>query len=106
MRAGKLRHLVTIVKANRTADNYGGVTTADATHTTAWADISQINAQERFFGQQIYPTATHRIRVRHADGLQQNMEIKFGTRRFRILAISNLEERNRELEIIAEEAPA
>lgn len=106
MRAGGLRHSIKIVKPGRTADGYGGATIADIVHVEVLAGIEQLSAREQFFGQQNYPTATHRIRTHFIESLQQNMEIVFGSRRFKILAIDNPKEIGRDSVIVAEEAPA
>ena len=46
---------------------------------------------------------THRVTIRHRDGVTPKMRLKFGTRILNIRAVINAGERNRTLELLCEE---
>jgi len=48
MRAGQLRHRVTIEQVTETQDSYGGVTETWSTLATVWAAIEPITGREKF----------------------------------------------------------
>jgi len=100
MRAGTLRHPVTIQEP---IDGPSSTLTW-ATFATSRASLDPISGREFFSMQGIDTATTHRIRMRYLAGITAKMRLVIGTRRFRIAAPPrNLKERNRELEIFAEE---
>ena len=104
MNIGALRHQLTIKAINTTEDSYGEVTEdPTTTECTVWGSIEPLSGRELLLAQQIQATVTHRVRIRYHSGLDPSMQIVFGTRTFDILSIINLEERNRELEIMCRE---
>jgi len=46
---------------------------------------------------------TTRMRGRYLNGISSIMRVKYGTRIFSIVAVINIDERNREIEILAKE---
>lgn len=105
MRAGALRHLVTIQSVTDTpsASSRGGLTATWADVADVRASIEPLTGRERFAAQVVDAEVSHRIRMRHRAGVVPKMRVKFGTRLFDIRAVLNVEERNRELELLATE---
>lgn len=110
MRAGALRSLVTIQKETRVADAAGGYSTTWGTFAAdVWAGIEPLSARERLRASQLEQAVTHRITLRYSDdvkALSAAHRVKFGTRLFNIAGIVNLDERNRELQVLAVEGEA
>jgi SPP1 family predicted phage head-tail adaptor len=70
---------------------------------TAWASIEPLNGREFFAAQQVNAEVTARIRLRYLPGVTRQMQVKFGSRTFAIESVINVEERNRELQLMVKE---
>lgn len=103
MQAGKLRHAVNIEVVTETPDGMGGITKSWATWKSVRAAIWPISGKELIEAQKLEAKLTHRIRIRYLSGLTPKHRIKLGSRIFKIHSVINFNERNREIEIMAEE---
>ena len=104
MRAGKLRHYVIIQSIlEELQDDYGGATKTWQTHATVWASIDPLRGQEAMVAKQTQSSANYRIRVRHCVGLTPHMRVLWGTRIFNIVEVLNTNERNFQMELMAQE---
>ena len=107
MRAGQLRHRISIQAAAPTADSYGAagtLTWGDVSGMAAlWASIWPVSAAERQQNDRLELTTTHQIRIRYRSGITSKHRIKFGTRYFTITSIINWQERNIYLDLVCEE---
>jgi SPP1 family predicted phage head-tail adaptor len=72
-----------------------------------WAEIKSVRGNEFIMAGAHQVKVTARITMRYsktlAEHLTDNMKIKYGNREFDITFINNLEERNVEIEILADE---
>ena len=106
MRAGQLRHTVSIQEQTDTSDGMGGF-------TTSWADILgmdavkaaiwPLSAKESLDSLKLELQVTHKIRIRYRSGITAKNRILFGTRTFNIISLINNDERNISLDILATE---
>lgn len=104
MRAGDLRHSVTIQQASESNDGRGGVSYSWSTYTTAWADIRPVTGRERLLAQQVEEAeGDYKIRIRYQPGITPEMRVLWGSRVFAINAVLNVTERDRELLLMAKE---
>ena len=103
MRAGKLRHKVTIEYRTLTADAYGGQTATWATLDTVWADLESLTGIESWQDKQQTPIITHKVTIRYRADIDPKMRIKYGSRYLNIANIVNKEERNIELALLCRE---
>lgn len=105
MRAGQLRHRVTLQSKSVTRDAMGGETiTWNDTVTNVPAAIEPLQGRERFLAQQIQPELSVRIRIRYRADVQADWRVKYGTRIFAIESPPiNPEFRDRELHLICSE---
>ncbi len=106
VRACDLRHSITIQTFTKTRVAGGGHTRAWATHVTARACIEPLTGRERRHAMQLQDSVSHKITIRYQAGIIPAMRILFGTRLFNIRAAINLEERNKWIEIMADEGEA
>ena len=106
MRAATLRHRVILQSSAATADGGGGAATAWSDVATPWASIEPLRGAERMSAQQLESRLSHRVRLRHRDGVTTAMRLKFGTRIFNIRAVINPAMRDRLLELLCEEGVA
>jgi len=104
MRAGPLRHILVIRdKTSVSRDARGSVTKTPSTHATVWGSIEPIRGDERINANQEFAQATHKIRIRHCDGLTVHMDITHDGRTFEILSAIDKWERGREMELVCKE---
>lgn len=103
VKAGDLRHRVTIESALRTSDGAGGSTTEWQTVAEVWAAIWSRTVGEAFTLDRVAGTATHDIWMRHRADVKPDMRIRFGTRVFDILGAIDVEDRGAWLRCPVEE---
>ena len=104
MRAGKLRHLVTIESPIDVPTEAGEWEVAIwGTWATRRAEIIPLKGDERFQAEHLDPELTHQINMRYVDGILPSMRIVLGARTFDIKSALNVDERSRETEILATE---
>ena len=96
IKAGELRHRITILKPNDTPDTFGGTSVSD---TSAFAEnvpakIETLSGRELFAAQQKVSQVTHRITIRWQQGIEARMNVSWlddRTRFFQIEAVENLD---------------
>lgn len=104
--SGKLRNPIELQREVKTPDGGGGSTLVPTTFANVRAFIKPISGGERFHAMRLEANVTHRIFIRYRADLKASDRIKYGTREFQIRAVLNIEERNRWLEIYADEGQA
>lgn len=103
MRAGDLRHRVTIQQLSALSDGMGGVRETWQDVATVWAAVEPMEGRERYEAQQIQAELTHRVRLRYRPGITPKMRVVHKGRIFQIEAVINRAERNRELILLCAE---
>ena len=104
MRAGQLRHRVTIERRTEVDDGAGGSVETWATFATVWAAVIPLTGRELFAAQQVASTVSHRIEMRYLAGvLAGTMRAKHETRVLNIRTVMNIDERDRETHLLCEE---
>ena len=88
MRAGALRHRVSLQSVGSTYDSYGDLSNSWSTDATVW-ELSEV--------------ITHRILVRYRASVTAQGRILFGSRVFQIESVRDWQERTIFLEILAKE---
>jgi SPP1 family predicted phage head-tail adaptor len=101
--AGKLKNTIIIERAILTADGLGGNTTQWGTVGTIKAWIKPTSGNERLSQDRLEATTTHRIYVRFTSVIKTSDRINFNGRYMQIRALINMEERDKWLEIYADE---
>jgi SPP1 family predicted phage head-tail adaptor len=103
MKIGALRHRVTIQQLSKSQNGMGEEEPGWTNFATRWASIEPISGREYFSAQQVNAEITHRVKMRHLEGLESTMRILYGARAFEIKSIMNIKEKNQELEILCVE---
>lgn len=104
MRAGTLRHAGTIEQdASTVSAVVGEVSPADSAVAGWRCSITPLRGTELVTARQQSATVTHQLRGRYIAGIKPQMWLTIGTRVFRFESVVNVNERNRELEILATE---
>ncbi|WP_163830730.1 phage head closure protein [Spartinivicinus ruber] len=103
MRAGRLKHRITIEKPELTKDEFGQPTKTWVVVCTTRAAIDPISGKEFFAAQQINNAINYKITMRYRPGIKPQCRVKYKDRLFDIHAVLNPKEANRELQLMCEE---
>lgn len=105
MRAGKLRHRITIQSESETADGAGGYGLAWTDLATVWASVEPLSGRELRQADQVQDETTHQVTIRYRSDVVPigKYRISFGTRRFNVTSVINPDERNVSLTLMCEE---
>ena len=104
MRAGKLRHYVTInVYTPATSGVSGEQTAGYVTGDSVWAGLEPLTMRETLNAQQVQGVSTHRIWMRYTGDINRQDQVLFNGRAFEVDSVLNTEERNIELVLLAHE---
>jgi SPP1 family predicted phage head-tail adaptor len=103
MRAGALKHLVVFQEKQKIKNGYGEETDSWIDILKAPIGIRTISGKEQYLSNQNYSTLSHLIEARYSSLINSKQRILFGTRVFSILAVLNVYEANKRLEILVEE---
>jgi phage head-tail adaptor, putative, SPP1 family len=103
MEIGKLRYRVQIQSYTETQDNTHRTFKKWETVLTVWADIQPVKGLVTLDTKQIGEGVTHNFTMRYHPYITTERWLYFDSRRFRIRAVRNLQERSRFLELLCEE---
>ena len=103
MRAGDLRHRVTIQRLVGTRDSYGEVQGSWTDVATVWAAVEPLRGREFLEAQMAQAAATIRVRIRYRADLTPEMRVVYGSQLLNIRAVIDVEGRHRELWLMCEE---
>lgn len=104
MRAGELRHRITIQQLIETRNELGEIIEQSwQDFATVWAAVEPLNGREYFNSQQINAEITTRIRIRYRAGIKPNMRVVYGERIFDIQSVIDIEERHAEMHLMCKE---
>ena len=105
MKAGELRHRITIQQNAPTVNDYGERADNWVTLMTVWAAIEPMAGNERWLKEVEADVAmtTTRIRMRYYPGVSAAMRVKHGETIYEVTAVINLKERDREMWLMATE---
>lgn len=110
MNPGKRDKKIKILKFNEKENDGAGGFTDDWKKEIGWdlvfttyAYIRPIRGRNFYEAQQGQSELTHEINIRYRKGLDSSMIIVYDNRRFDIQYVKNIEEKNKELELICVE---
>ena len=105
MKAGALRHLLTLQSSSTSTSRSGEATISYTTEGKAWGSVEPLSGRELEWARQSVANVSHRIRLRYNPNysVAPNWRCTFGSRAFYFASVLNMDERNRELEILAVE---
>lgn len=87
MKAGKLDRRVTLERATTENNSSGEPVETWAEVVTVWAELVPVSARERFSGDAVRASNLYVFRIRHLDGVDSKMRLKFEDRYYRILGV-------------------
>ena len=104
MRAGKLRHRVTIQEPIITQNDYYETVETWQDFAMCDASIGPLTAREFFNAAQVQSDVTHKVEIRYVPGVTSAMRLLFGSRVLNILAVLSADERGTSQELLCKEA--
>ena len=103
MRAGKLRHRISIMRAVETQSATGQPVVTWALFADVAASIEPLRGKEFFASREIHNQVDLRIRIRYLEGVVPKMNVIFGTHTYLIDAIIIPEMRPIEMQLMCKE---
>jgi SPP1 family predicted phage head-tail adaptor len=103
VRAGRLRHRLTLQAPVDTSDGAGGFQRAWSTTATLWGAIEPGDAAEGVVADALTALRRHTITIRWRTGIAAGQRLAKGARLFEIIAVVDPDERRRWLELLVEE---
>lgn len=100
---GRLRRRLTLEAANRTPDGGGGAIETWAVIAQVWGDIRTKGGGEAVDADALSGHISHEITLRYRTGVVPAMRLASGSRRFEIVAVIDIDERNRWLKCLCVE---
>jgi len=104
MRAGIMRHRITIQEQQRAPNAIGEMVTTWADWQTVWGSIEPNTGKRYYEALQANAEVDGIIRTRYLKGVSPTMRIIYGSRVLSIVSILNVQERRKELRIYYREA--
>ena len=102
MRAGNLKHKVTIQTYSETQNDFGEVLKGWVDLKLAYASITPLSAKE-FFKAGTHAEVSHKVELRYLKDVTPKMRVIFGVRVFTIESVLNIREANKSLQLICTE---
>lgn len=96
MRAGRLRHRVTVQSASSSTDSFGQPQPSWASVGTYWANVVPLMGKEAERARQIRADVTHTVQMRIPTAITPEMRLSYDSRTLNIVEVVNIDERNRE----------
>lgn len=103
MRAGWLRHRLTIEAPHSTKNTFGEDVVTWVDEATVWASVEPLRGREYLEARQQQAEVTHRVAMRYRDGVEPKKRLRFGQRRLLIESVVNPLERGERLELMCRE---
>jgi SPP1 family predicted phage head-tail adaptor len=106
MKAGALRHRVTIQQLTITQGPSGDLVEAWTDVATVYGAVEPLSGREYWQAQQVAAETSIRVRIRYRPGMETTMRLSHDGRTLEILSIVDPEERHRELQLMCRELKA
>lgn len=106
MKAGALSCPIVVEARATTVDAFGEQSSTWTAWASMYARIETLGGRELQTAQAFRSDVSHRITARYLDGVTAAHRVRFGSRVFDIAAVFNVDERGREMQILASEGLA
>ena len=103
MRAGLLRHRITIQTRAESLDDFGEMDLTWSNSATVWASIEPLTGKELINAAQAGAMISHKITLRHKSGVNPKDRITHAGRTFEIESVRNFRERDISIELMCRE---
>lgn len=103
LRAGDLRHRITIQSATTGSDGQGGTTKTWATLATVWAQVRPISGREAVQAGQMTSTLTTTVTIRSRTDVTVGQRVVHGSRTLAIASVQDPDGRSEQLALLCSE---
>ena len=104
---GRLRHQIQIQSVSSTNDGFGQPPQTWSTIDSSWAEVKTITERELYQSGELSSQLTHSIAMRwKATVVKAGMRILFGTQKFHVQAVVNVDERSTIRKFLCLELPS
>ena len=103
IRAGTLRHKITIQSQTSSTDSYGEPSDTWASGNSVWASIEPLSGTEKDVGEGLVGIVDTKIIIRYDSSATPKKRLLFGSRVFGIEAVINHDERNDYMTLFCQE---
>jgi len=103
VRAGKLNKIATFRRKTIAYDGYNTPIETWADAMSLYTDIITTGGREFYAAQKVQAETTALIRLRYNSKINELMRVEFGNATYEILAINNVDQKNKELRISVKE---
>ncbi len=100
MRAGRLRHRLSLQSPTFANTSTGTMVTTFGTVATIWGAVEPLRGREFYDSALINSDVTARIVIRHTSDIEPNYKIVFGARTFLIESVIDIDERQIEQQLM------
>lgn len=100
MKAGRLRHRVTIQKPVETQNTYGEAEVRWQDVATVWASVEPLRGREYLAAKQMVSEVEVRVVIRYMAGITAKMKVVHGSDEYLIETVINVMERDREIQLM------
>ena len=102
-KSGSFRHKI-LIQYNQTTtnlDEFGRLVSSSTTYATVKGSLNKLTGTEKQVAEQAFGSATHEMRCWFVPGVSNNMWLEcLNGKRFNIVDVEDIEEKQRELRII------
>ena len=106
LNAGQLNRRIAIQSLTVTRDAAGGFAESFATAATRWGRIEPMTGSEFDGSNRVQGEVTHKITLRHYDGLTSKHRLQYDGRNFNVVEVLNPGEANTATVLLAKEVTA
>jgi len=103
MRAGLLRHRITVQQKSVSRTSSGAESVSWAEYDELWASVEPLSGRELELAKQIHDEISVRIWIRYRSGVVPEMRVLFGSRTFDVLSVLNTAERDIKMQLMCRE---
>ena len=103
MRSGRLRHRMWLKEPTHTSDGMGANTTTWGTVEVFWGSVEPLRGREWIASGLENSEVSGKIVRRYKSGITPDMIVAFGSRTFQIVSVINVDERNKEQQLMVTE---
>lgn len=104
MRAGELRHRLTLQEPGQARNSFGDMVTTWTDVATVWGAVEWAGGRRYLEAAQLNAEVQGVVRIRYRADIDTTWRVKFDSRLFTILSMSNYRERGEELWLNIKEA--
>lgn len=103
MRAGKLRHRITIKEPGITYNECNEEVPGYLPFATVWASVEPLKGREYLEAKKDSVEISYLIRIRYIAGLREDMIVAYQDKELDIESILNIDEKNKEIHLMCKE---